>query len=238
MIQPYTLLFYPLFLSPHLTHLSLMCSFFGAKVPDEVLSGLTSVILALEPFHLRSLSLQLCIPVEVDRRLESAVSSGLSMWTLSHHSIPINPLVRRGSSTHHAPSQTYRLVRNEWIAQRIRLFSIQCLPQLEYLELLTEVSLGWTPLLEAIARYTSGQPPGRGPGQKLAALNSFMEVPIDAAFVSPIMVFHGLICFTLRPSCSGTGGCTLNPTDDEIAETAAALPRLQCAMFGPVCSAN
>jgi len=80
--------FYHLFLSPRLTHLTLTYSSSGAETSDEVLSGLVSIILALEPLLLRYLYLQWYIPAEAERRLESAVSSavlrcGPSLTTLS-----------------------------------------------------------------------------------------------------------------------------------------------------------
>ena len=85
---------------------------------------------------------------------------------------------------------------------------------------------------------TSGQPSNRGPGQRLIALNSLAEAPTDAASVSPVTAFHGLVDLLLGSPCSRTRGCAFNLTDDNIAEIATALPRLRNASFGRVCSAN
>lgn len=111
-------------------------------------------------------------------------------------------------------------------------------PQLETLELLTEASLEWIPFFEAISRRaSSGQPSNHGPVQKPIVLVSRVEIPVDAAFISPIMQFHGLVKLTLKSSCFNGSGCTFSLTDD-VAEVAIALPRLRDARFGYVCSTN
>jgi len=113
------------------------------------------------------------------------------------------------------------------------------MPSPKHLNLKTEESLEWIPLLGEIARQTpSGQPSSRGLGQNLITLNSSADARIGAAFMSPITEFHGLLNLKLGSSCSSTGGCAFNLTDDDIAGIAAALPHLRRANFGRVCSAN
>ena len=239
-IYPETLPSYHLFLSPRLTHLTLTYSPSGAETSDEVLSGLVSVILALEPLFLRSLYLQWYIPAEASRRLESAVSSavircGPSLTTLSLSTSLLGTAVQH---IMYLPKLTF------WRAMdgppRGFDFSLSnAFPQLERLDLKTEESLEWIPLLGEIAcRTPSGQPSSRGPGQNLITLNSSVGARVDAAFVSPIREFHGLVNLTLGSSCSRARGCAFDLTDGDIAGIATALPRLQHADFGRACSAN
>jgi len=109
-------------------------------------------------------------------------------------------------------------------------------PQLETLGLITEeISLEWISFFGAISRHTSSsQPSSRRPVQKLSVLESLVEVPIDAAFMSPIMQFHGLAKLWLNSSCFNANGCTFNLTDDDFVDIAIALPRLRDATFGCV----
>jgi len=239
-IYPYSLPFYRLFLSPHLTHLSLFYPPFGVEVSDEVLSGLTSVILALEPLHLRSLSLRWHIPTEASRRLESAVSSAVLRCGPSLTTLSVSTSLLDAAAQHitHLPKLTFWYAMNG-LPKGSNFSLSNAFPQLEYLELVTEESLEWIPLLGAIARHTpSGQPSSHGPGQSLITLNSLAYVRIDAAFMSPIAEFHGLVHLTLGSSCSSTGGCAFNLTDDDMTRIATGLPRLRHARFGRVCSAN
>jgi len=100
---------------------------------------------------------------------------------------------------------------------------------------MTEASLGWLPLFGANARRTL---PGQGPGQRLTTLACLAHVSLDAAFVSPIMLFRGLAHLALRPPCFSPGGCTFRLTDKDIADIAMALPKLEEALFGHVCPVN
>jgi hypothetical protein len=116
-------------------------------------------------------------------------------------------------------------------------------PRLDYLALAEEVILEWLTFLTTTTRRTSlrqnSHPSlNRGPIQRLGGLLSFPGAPINALFMSPIMLFRGLIFLRLASACSITGGCAFGLTDDDIAEIATALPHLGEAVLGTVCSAN
>jgi len=176
--------------------------------------------------------------------LESAISSavlrcGPSLITL-YVSVPLSEA---------AVQHIMRLPKlTSWHAMnglpRVSDFSLSnTFPQLETLILCTEASLEWLPLFEATARHTSSgrdahAPSDRWPGRKLIVLASWEIAPVDAAFMTPIMRFHGLTELSLRSACSNTGECMFGLTDDDVAEIAIALPNLVDATFGEVCSAD
>ena len=116
-------------------------------------------------------------------------------------------------------------------------------PRLDRLSLAEEISLEWLTLFTTTARHTpSGQishpPLKQGPIERLTDLVIFPKVIIDAAFMSPIILFHGLVILRLTVACYTVGGCAFNLTDDDIAEIAPALPCLVVAMLGIVCLEN
>ena len=241
--------FFRLFLSPHLTVFSFRCSCFLGQVSDKVLANLTSAISELPASSLQSLCIKFYTWREVTSMLlESALSSTLS-YTVS------STVLRCGSSltslyvdvplSDMAVQHIMKLPRLAfWEAvngpPKVSDLSLpDTFPQLEILKLLTEASLEWIPFFEAISRHvSSGQPSNRGPVQKLIVLESWAQVPLDAAFMSPIIRFRGLVKLTLKSSCLDMNGCTFSLTDDDVAEIAIALPRLKDATFGCVCSAN
>jgi len=62
----------------------------------------------------------------------------------------------------------------------------------------------------------------------------WVDVSVDAALMSPRMLFYGLVKLVLGSSCSRADGCTFSLTDDDATEIATALPNLVSAPFGLV----
>ena len=56
--------------------------------------------------------------------------------------------------------------------------------------------------------------------------------------MSRVIQFRELTIFSVWSACSPVQGCAFNLTDGDIEEIATALPRLEKATFGDVCSAN
>ena len=120
-------------------------------------------------------------------------------------------------------------------------------PRLEHLRLVSESSLAWLTFFTTTTRHTSlGQnphtPSGHGPVPRLSDLRILSTVLIDAAFMSPIILFRELTSLKLSSACSkyliAASICAFSLTDDNIAEIATALPHLEVAVLGTVCSAN
>jgi len=241
-VQPHTLPFYRLFLSPHLTTFSLKYRSHWGEIPDEVLSGITSVVLELDNLSLRHL--YLTIPARISPSLDSAVSSAVLRCGPSLESLSA-PTPLSDAAVQHVmrlPNlTTWEGVNGPAGVSDLSLSG--AFPELKALQLQAEASLEWLPLFWAAARHTSsGQdsraPFNHAPGQKLTVLECWADVSVDAAFMSPIMLFHGLIELMLESTCPSVGGCTFSLTDDDVAEIATALPRLRIALFGRPCSAN
>jgi hypothetical protein len=242
--ESYSLPFYRLFISPHLTAFTFICPPFGGH-PDEVVSNFTSMIAELQTSSLRSLQVDFYhYAAQNSIDLNSAVSSavlrcGSSLTTLSA------PLSISDAAVQHImqlPELTSWTTVNG--PPRVSDSSpSDAFSKLETLRLHTEASVGWVPFFGASARRASSgrsayTPPSRGSGQQLTTLVCRVRVSVDATFISHIAQFHGLVNLTLRSSCSDKGRCTFGLTDDDIAEVATALPNLVNATFGDVCTAN
>ena len=234
-----------LFLSPHLTHFTFLCPSSLDRLPDHLISNLTSVTADLQTSSLQSLRISLYVTEEkIPTSLKSAVSSavlrcGPPLTNLSVQ-VPLSDV---------AVQHIMQLPKiAEWIAwsgpPRTPDLSVpDPFPQLETLELYTETSPEWLPSFEADSRRTfSGQGTHTSPNHtlcwNLTTLACWVEVPLDAALVSPVMLFRGSVHLMLRLPCSSQGGCIFRLTDDDIAEVAMTLPNLEEAMFGFACSAN
>ena len=241
-VQPHTLPFYRLFLSPHLTEFVFVYLPFEAEVTDEVLSGMTSVILELETSPLRHLYLD--VPATMSPSLNSAVSSAILRCGSSLDTLLVSTPLSDAAVQHIMGLPKF----TSWYAmngppKESDLSLSDAFPQLEILELRTETSLEWIPILGTTPRRTSsGQnthaPLHRGPGQNLTVLESCVAASVDAAFMSPIIRLHGLVELRLESSCSNMGGCTFSLTDGDVAEIAIALPNLVNVTFGEVCPAD
>jgi len=244
--QPHALPFYRLFLSPHLTDFSLYYSPpYGGRSPDEVLSGIASVIVELNALPLQSFSLDCSPRVRTSRSLESAVSSAILRWGPSLTTLSVSLQLSDATILHimRLPNLTTWYLMNG--PPRVSDLKSLCddFPRLKLLGLQSEVSLQWLPLFEATARRISSRhdtctPSNRELGQELTTLTARPAVSIDATFISPIMRFHRLTRLALRSSCSHTTGCTFSLTDDDAEAIATALPHLRDVAFGHLCSAN
>ncbi|KAF9783787.1 hypothetical protein BJ322DRAFT_1219409 [Thelephora terrestris] len=239
-----TLPFHRLFLSPKLTTLSLTYSSLSAESSERDLLILRPVIMGLDTFPLQHLHLQWWIPGEVGRQMESAASSailrcGPALETLAVFSPVSAEAIQYVMQlpnlitwyTSNGPPNTLTLPLSE------------VFPQLDLLELVLEVSFEWlTFFTKTSCPISSGQnsrlPLNRGPIQRLGGLVTYPKVAIDAAFMSPIMLFRDLVFLRLTSACCPVLGCAFSLTDDDIAEIATALPRLGEAVLGIVCSVN
>jgi hypothetical protein len=233
--------FFRLFLSPHLTTFSFRYSWFLSQVSDEILANLTPAILELPASSLQSLTIEFITPnKKVSTFLESALSSTVLRCGPSLTSLYVEVPLSDAAVQHviKLPKLTsWKTVNGPPRTSDLSLSD--AFPQLETLKLLTEASLEWIPFLGAISRHPSlGQSSNRGPGQKPIVLESWVDIPVDAAFMSPIMQLHGLVELGLRSTCFNGNGCTFGLTDKDVAEIAIALPRLRDAAFGHTCSAN
>ena len=239
---------YPLerhFLSPHLTHFMFLCPSHMNGLPDELVSNLTSVVVELQTSSLQSLRIDLHVTGEgIPTNLRDAISSAVIRCGTSLTYLSVPTLLSDAATKH--IMQLPKLA--EWVARsgppRIPDLSVSdAFPQLENLKLHTEASLEWLPLFDANTRRTpSGQgtytPTNRGPCSKLTTLACWVEVSLDATFISTIMVFRGLVNLSLQPPCFGQGACGFHLTDDDIMGIATTLPNLEDAVFGFACSAN
>jgi len=240
--EPHTLPFYRLLLSPHLTEFSFKYWYLGGEVPDDVLSDITLVVLELENLPLRHLHLS--VPGAMSPSLDSAVSSTVLRCGPSLETLSVTTPLSDAALQHimRLPNlTTWNAVNGPARISKISLSN--AFPELKVLELQTEASLDWLPLFGAAGRCTSsGQdsraPFNHAPGQKLTVLRCWADVSVDAAFMYPITLFHGLVKLLLDSPCSSVGGCAFSLTDNDVAEIATALPRLRRAIFGSACSAN
>lgn len=237
-VEPHTLPFHRLFFSPHLTDFEFHGNF-TFEVP--VLSDMISMILELEAFPLQRLHLH--VPLHEHPDLHSAVSSAVLRCGPSLEVLYVPTTLSDAAVQHivRLPKLTSWCTRNGPPSEPNLSLSDAFL-KLETLQLRTEASLEWLPIFEETARHTSsGQntyaPHYRGPCHNLTVLDTWKDVSIDATFMSPIMLFHGLVRLTLESACY-VGECAFSLTDEDVEEIAPALPRLESATFGRVCPAN
>ena len=241
--EPHTLPFYHLFLSPHLMEIELSFRYraLEGEVLDEVLSDITSVVLELENLPLRHLYLD--VPA-TSPSLDSAVSSAVLRCRHSLETLSVLTPLSDAAIQHimRLPNlTTWEGVNGPAGASELSLSG--AFPELKVLQLQAEASLEWLPLFGAAARRTSSGQDSRAPfnhppGQKLTVLECWVDVSVNAAFIHPIMLFHGLVELMLVSPCSSVGGCAFSLTDNDVAEIATALPRLRNATLGSPCSIN
>ena len=240
-----TLPFYRLLVSPKLTSLSLEYSTFFTESLEEELSIIQPVIMGLDTSPLRKLRLQWWgMPTEPNRQMESVASSAVLRCGSALEKLAIYSPLSDVAVQHimQLPNlDTWYAVSGPPRTPDLQISDI--FPRLEHLSLASQESLEWLTLFTAISRHIpSGQnshsPPGRGAVQRLGRLVISLRVPIDAVLMSPIMQFRGLISLKLTSTCSLMRGCAFRLTDDNIVEIATALPNLEVAILGLVCSAN
>ena len=234
-----------LFLSPRLTKFLFRPPTFRSQLTDEVVSNLASVVAELPASSLRFLWIDVDgWSLSASVGLRSAVSSAALRCGPSLADLSV-PMPLSDPAVQHIMQLPKLTTWRAWNGPpRVSVPSLSdAFPQLETLHLNVEASLKWLPLFEAVARWSSpGQGahvrPHCGPGQKLADLQLWVEVSVDTALISPIMLFRGLVTLAMRSSCYRTGECTFGLTDGDIVRLTTALPNLVIVTFGETCSAN
>ena len=231
--------FFRLLLSPKLTTISLNIN----TVSAEDFSILQQLITELGTFHLRDLRLEM--PEKASRRMESAASSAVLQFGPALKKLTIYPPLSDTAIRYIMllPNLTTWYAVNGPPRTPNLSLSNHIFPRLNHLSLAKEASFEWLTFFTIPARHIpSGQsshPPLRhGPIERLRQLTIVPDVIIDATFTSRIIQFRRLTSLTLKSACYTVGGCAFKLTDDNIAEIAAALPRLEKAMLGRACPAN
>ena len=232
-----------LVLSPTLNNLSLTYSSYYYESPELELSIIQPAIMGLDTSPLRDLRLQWYVSAESSKQMEFVASSavlrcGPALKNLAMYSPLSDAAVQH---TMQLPNLcTWHTMKGP---PRIPNLSLSdSFPRLDHLSLISEASYEWLPLFTATPRHISfGQrfcsPPNSGPTKRLGRLVAHWRIPIDAVFMAPVMLFRELISLRLTSACS-TGliaapSCAFSSTDDDIADIAAALPRLKVAhVFG------
>ena len=242
----FALPFYRLLFSPKLTTFSF--TYYSVPFddfPEEDLLILQTMVTGLDTFPLRHLRLQWCIPKEARSRMEPFASSAILRCGRALETLAIfSPL--SDAAIEHLMQLPNLII---WYAangppKTCNLPLSDIFPQLDHLGLGEETSLEWLNFLtKNTARgISSGQnsrpPPSYAPIQELGGLATYAKAHIDAAFISPVMLFRELIFLRLESACSSLGECAFSLTDDDIAEIAAALPRLGEVVLGRVCPVN
>ena len=239
--------FYRFLISPKLTSLTLAYSSFPPKSMEEELSIIQPVIMGLETFPLQRLNLKLDIP-GASGQMEPVISSAVLRCGPALKDLFINSPLSDAAVQHimQLPNLDAWATANG-PPRTPNLSPSNIFPRLHDLSLASEASLEWLTLFTKTTRripsgHNSYASPNRGPVQRLTRLVVHPRVPIDAVFMTPIMLFRELIFLSLTPTCSpsptATAICTFSLTDGDVAEIAAALPRLQEARFGIACRAN
>ena len=227
-------------LSPTLTTLSF--SYSPLSPPERDLSILEPVIIGLDTFHLRYLFLLWSI-FETSVQMESATSAVLRCGPALEKLIVSSPL--SDAAIQHIMQlpnlRTWHTVSGPPSTPNLSLSDI--FPRLDRLRLGGGKSLEWIAFFTTTTRrIPSGQSSHssikHGPTQRLTLLENFPKVTIDTVFMSRVIQFRELTIFSVWSACSPVQGCAFILTDGDIEEIATALPRLEKATFGDVCSAN
>ena len=237
--------FYRLIISPTLTSLSLTYTSFFLESLEKELSIVQPVMMGLDTSSLQRLHLQLSIPKEASRQTESVVSSAVLRCGPALVNLAVFSPISDAAMQH--IMQLPNLIT--WYAMNrppmtLNLPLSNAFPRLDDLELVEEVSLEWLTLFTTTAHHASLEqnphsPLNCGLVQRLDRLVTYPRVPVDAVFMAPILLFRGLVTLGLTSACyAPVPGCGFLLTDNDITEIATALPRLEEAVLGIVCSAN
>ena len=231
-----------LLLSTKLTALSLI--HLPSDSPEGELSVLQPVIVGLDTFHLRDLHIQWWIFDETSVQMESATSSAVLRCGPALEKLTVVSPLSDAAIQYimQLPNlRTWHTASGPPSTPNLSLSDI--FPRLDHLSLAVEKSLEWITLFtKTPRRIPSGQSSHpslkHGPAQRLTLLDILPNVTIDTVFMSRVIQFRELTILRLKSACSHLQGCVFNLTDDDIAEIATALPHLEEAVLGRVCSAN
>ena len=231
-----------LLLSTKLTALSLI--HLPSDSPEGELSVLQPVIVGLDTFYLRDLHIQWWIFDETSVQMESATSSAVLRCGPALEKLIVSSPLSDAAIQHimQLPNlRTWNTASGPPSTPNLSLSDI--FPRLDRLRLGGGKSLEWiTFTTTTTRRIPSGQSSHssikHGPTQRLTLLEIFPKVTVDTVFMSRVIQFRELTIFSVWSACSPVQGCAFNLTDGDIEEIATALPRLEKATFGDVCSAN
>ena len=233
-----------IFVSSHLTKFR----FWYCPSNIEVLADLASVMADLQTPSLQHLEISDHVPEDpILTSLMSVISSVIPRCGPSLTSVIVSVPLTDAAIWHimQLPELTTWKTRSGLPVIESDLSAVNTFPKLQNLCLRSTEALKWLPFLgEHTHRAPSGRvtsaPRNHERYQSLTTINCTHEAPskVDAAFISPIMSFHGLINLHLKSICSTERGCGFRLTDDDVGEFAAALPNLNNLNLGRVCSAN
>ena len=72
----------------------------------------------------------------------------------------------------------------------------------------------------------------------LTHLGFLESVSVSAAFISPLLLFPNLVILDVKSNCWQGLDCTFSLTNQDVADLSSALPRLELLDLGPPCAAN
>ena len=231
-----------LFVSSRLTEFRFCCNLFNV----EAVAGLLSVMAELPTFRLQTLDITFP-PLEdpFSTTVTTALSSFILRCGSSLTEISILAHLTDAAIRHimQLPELTVWETTNG-LPDVPGLSPLDTFPKLERLFLHTAEALNWLPFFKTDAHRTSSNqvtntPRSRGPYQTLTTIGyeyggSFQ---VDAAFMSPVMLFHGLKILRLKQNCS-EDWCGFRLTDDDVGEMVDAFPNLNTLDLGGICHAD
>ena len=212
----------------------------------EAIAGLASVMTELQTPCLRTLNIEFS-PLEDP--LSTNVTTALSSFVLRCGSL-LTEIVILVPLTDAAIRHIMQLPELTLWETKSRppdvpgLSPLDTFPKLERIYLRSVEAINWLPFFKTDTyRASSNQvthvPRNRGPYQTLTTIycDYAASCQVNAAFMSPVMLFRGLNTLHLEWICS-TGWCGFRLTDDDVGEMAAALPNLTALDLGSICSAD
>jgi hypothetical protein len=240
---PYATLLFP----PHLKKVSFSISHRDSDIPHDIVPAITSTISLLPAFALQSLH----------------VGTSRCKIPWAHFKDSLSSVVLRcGSSLIEFASPVP--LSNEAINRLIQLPHLHILriegpppsypssslplvfPPLTELTLGEGAACGWLSLFKRLENSTSiaqGVTPLSKVRESLESLDieNLPGLIINASFIFPVRAFQNLACLNVETYCHdkhGVGRCTFKLNDDDVAELAMALPRLESLLLGHACFKN
>ena len=229
--------------SSHLTTFS----FWGTSAAIGVLADLASVMTELRTPFLQTLVVH--VPVLKDPILTSltvAISSAILRCGSSLTSVVVSVPLTDAAIQHIMQLPGLTTWETEGGPPVISdLSAVDTFPKLQDLCLRSTEALEWLSFFGGKTHCApSGQvarvPRNRGPYQTLATIGCNRVAPskIDAALMSSVLLFRGLVQLRLDLVCSEAHGCGFGLTDDDIGEMVHALPNLRALDLGDMCPAD